>query len=471
MDFKNIIKDIRTGGIDGPKGIDFDRLERDMAQKKQDDEELDRIIGGDSAQGSDPETEPPIKLSDEQERVWDRVEEGKHMLITGGAGVGKSTLIKEIDRRLGGQLELTGSTGISAVQIGGVTLHSWAGLGLGEDPAKKIASIIFNRVDVCQRLKQTKRVVIDEISMISSDLLDKLSEVLSIVRKNEAPFGGMQIIACGDYLQLPPVTRGENKKGRFAFQSKAWKAAGFNVALLQKVFRQADAEFAAALNDIRVGNLSERAGKMLMSRLKQPDPNPEKEPITIYTTNKDVDALNAAKLEALPGEQKQWKAFDTGEPAQVTLLQKHCMAPEVLTLKVGARVMLLKNISVSGGLANGSMGKVIALDKPDGPTVEFDNGAKMVLPRGKWDIKVDGKIVATRHQIPLRLAFSITSHKSQGMSLDKIRVNLANVFEDGQAYVALSRARTKEGLFIESSAAGCIRANAEAVEFYRRAME
>lgn len=407
-----------------------------------------------------------MTLSDEQERVAAHIQAGGNALITGSAGTGKSTLLRELTSRFEGNLPVCASTGIAAVNVGGMTVHSWAGLGLGDDPAEVIAGNLTERKSgAWRRIRTAKRLAIDEVSMIHGELFELIDRVFRLVRENDAPFGGIQMILFGDFLQLPPVSKGREQ--RFAFQSDAWVSAGIRTFVLSKVFRQADAAFSAALNDIRLGNVTDAVKAMLTSRYRVADAAPEIEPVTVYTHNADVEAMNERRLAQIKGEAHEWRARDYGEPGPLKTLQKNCLAPETLRLKVGAQVMCLWNIDPEAGIANGSIGTVEGFGKHTKlPRVKFASGAVIEMEKRQWQIKSGSDILAERSQLPLRLAWAITVHKSQGMTLDKIRVHLAKAFEHGQSYVALSRARTLDGLFIESTSPGCIKAHPAAVAFY-----
>jgi ATP-dependent DNA helicase PIF1 len=407
-----------------------------------------------------------MNLSPEQRDIEARIIAGENMLITGSAGTGKSTLLKSLTDRFNGDLPVAASTGIAAVNVGGMTINSWAGLGLADSPAEKIAKeLLSSRRPATKRILKAKRLAIDEVSMIGGDLFEITDKVFRIVRKRDEPFGGVQLILFGDFLQLPPVAK--KKEQRFAFESDAWRAARISVGMLTHVFRQSDQVFASALNQIRVGELTPDVRRLLRSRYRVPDPSPDTMPVIVYTHNADVDAMNNDKLDELPGRPAEFQCTEWGEPGPLSVLQKNCLAPETLRLKPGAQVMLLKNLDPMNGLANGSIGKVLKVSDIGTPIVSFPAYGEVAVEKASWEIKSGDDILAQRTQYPLRLAWAITAHKSQGMTLDKISVHLARAFEYGQSYVALSRARTLGGLFIESTAEGCIKAHPRAVQFYR----
>lgn len=411
------------------------------------------------------------QLNPKQQAFATRVKNGENAMVTGPAGTGKSALLQYL-RSDYPDLHVTASTGIAALNVGGCTLHSWASLGIGQDSAKKIAERILEKKGIpFYMLKTAKRLAIDEISMIDASLFQLASDVLKIVRKNDAPFGGIQLILFGDFLQLPPVGKDGNAV-RFAFESQAWQDARIEVFVLDQVMRQKDAAFAGVLSRVRLGDTSEEVRSVLRPRINATDPNPEIEPVSLCTHNADADHINTAKLDALPGDEVEIAAADSGSDFAKDTLDKNCIAPKTLRLKVGAQVMLLWNIDVESGLANGTLGKVIEIKKTlwagRVPVVEFTNGTVMELEPQTWELKKNGEVMASRRQMPLRLSWAISIHKSQGLTLEKVRVSLKRCFADGQAYVALSRAKTIEGLFIADITANSIRANSTALAFYRR---
>jgi ATP-dependent DNA helicase PIF1 len=420
-----------------------------------------------------PKPIPPVILSPEQESCITAALRGDNILITGSAGTGKSTILREMQKRLPGDLPITASTGIAAINVGGMTLHSWAGIGIGEGTAEEIAKRLIDRKgDAYWRIKNHTRLAIDEISMISGRLFNLLDGVFQAVRKNGKPFGGLQLILFGDFLQLPPVIKNlqEEEEGKFAFQSKSWTEAKIKVAMLTKVWRQSDQLFSTALNEIRVGEPSEAARALLNARWHQQDADTSIRPIIVHTHNIDVDQINEEHLSKIDLPPEIYQSVDKGFPGPLAILQKNCLAPETLRLKVGAQVMLLKNLDILNGFGNGSMGTITEFSAGLRlPMVRFTNGKTLTIDHADFEMKDGQTVLASRNQIPLRLAWAITAHKSQGMTLDKIEVHLEKVFEDGQAYVALSRARTADGLYIQSGSKKNIRANKAAVEFYRTA--
>lgn len=409
--------------------------------------------------------------SPEQEAILKEIESGHNVFITGSAGTGKSFLLKHIIeyfKKHHKTLAVCGSTGIAAVNVGGVTLHSWAGIGLATEPVEEVAKrLIQSESKGFRNIKTIDHLAIDEISMISASLLDYVNELFQIIRKSDKPFGGMQIITFGDFLQLPPVSNDE-KLERFAFHAESWKAAQFRCHVLKKVFRQEDQEFAECLNSVRKGIITPQVSAILNECYKRKDAFSEINPVILHTHNKNVDAINIGRLNGLDGELMVYGAIDSGSPRGRKVLEK-CILPERLELKEGAQVMLCVNLDVGNGLANGSLGIVTDFEKSFSrrvPVVKFSNGHEQTIDFHRWEVRENSELIAERMQIPLRLAWAITAHKSQGMTLDKVVIHLAGVFEYGQAYVMLSRAKSKEGLFIANGNKQCIRAHPDALKFY-----
>jgi len=412
------------------------------------------------------------QLNIQQQAVATTIEGGENVMVTGPAGTGKSFLLRYLREKFP-KMPVTASTGIAALGVGGCTLHSWAGLGLGQEPAEVIAKKHNERQNgVWYAMKTAERLAIDEISMVDADLFDKLDKVLRIVRQSPRPFGGLQLILFGDFLQLPPVEK-EGNAVRFAFQSKVWAEARIHVYVLSQVMRQKDQQFASILSRIRVGDTSEDVRAVLRPRINAADPNPEISPVSLATHNSIADRINAENLAKIKEEEVRFEAQDWSDGKfNGETLDKNCIAPKTLILKVGAQVMLLWNLDVGAGLVNGSLGVVIEIrkDKFRGttPVVKFSNGMILELERQQWSLSRNGDVLASRQQFPLRLSWGISIHKSQGMTLEKVRVHIKQCFADGQAYVAMSRAKSLEGLFIADINGNSIRANSTALEFYKQ---
>lgn len=415
-------------------------------------------------------------LSAEQKNVIDAFEQGKNLFITGGAGSGKSYLLNFLKRNYAGQgLEVTASTGIAAVNIGGATIHSWAGIGLANLPVDQIVENIFSKKfsKIRRRIKQTKALAIDEISMISTEVLEIIDQVFRRVRENDAPMGGIQILFFGDFLQLPPI----NKNGQdfnFCFNSSAWKNLNLEIFVLEEIFRQTDKKFVKILNNLRFGRLDENDREALESRLKANDNNCAIRPTILTTHNFKVEKINDVELKKIPREEIVHVAEYFGQPERIEFLKRNCLAADMLKLKVGAQVMMIKNTYQKEGIINGSLGIVRDFSpKKSYPLVEFANGKILTISPEEWLIEKfdeEKRMVVTEAgvcQVPLILAWAMTIHKAQGLTLDKISCDLSDIFTPGQAYVALSRARTLDGIFIESINFNRISSNHEAVRFYR----
>ncbi len=414
-------------------------------------------------------------LSPQQFSIVEKFKLGENIFVTGGAGSGKSYILNFLKKNYGHLgLEITASTGIAAVNIGGSTIHSWAGIGLANLPVDQIVSNIlsgkFSRTR--RRIRQAKILAIDEISMISAEVFEILDQVLQKVRENNQPMGGIQMLLFGDFLQLPPVSFG--REFNFCFQSEVWQKLNLQTCELSEIFRQTNQEFIKILNNLRVGNLDSEAREILASRIKAKDENSAIKPTILTTHNAKVEKINSEELKKIPREEISYEAKYFGTPDKIEFLKKNCLALSSLKIKVGAQVMMIKNTYQKEGIINGSLGIVKDFSpKKSYPVVEFANGKIITIAPEEWLIErydEEKKLVvsdASVSQVPLILAWAMTIHKSQGLTLDKISCDLSDVFSAGQAYVALSRARSLEGVFIESINFDRIFANVDAVNFYQ----
>lgn len=382
------------------------------------------------------------------------IETGNNIMLSGQAGTGKSWNIRKIIENYGEnkKIALTSTTGIAATNINGQTLHSFLNLGMikTEDIDKEVARIIYNPWAVWQEVKNTDILIIDEISMCDGFLFDIVEEVLRKIRGNSEPFGGVQVILVGDCYQLPPVE--SNTKG-FFFESSAFAFGKFKPVILTKVYRQNDKEFIDCLNRIRIAEHTRSDIEYLQKR-QFPELNYALLDTTcLYPTNKEADILNEYRLNDLEGEQFCFKSKDKDytDPTLTGFkrdFNKFIRAPELLKLKPGARVILLSNISVTRGLCNGATG-VFKKQKDDFLVCDFEN-EEVLIKKTKFEVHEKGKLIFEREQYPLALGWAISIHKSQGMSLDSVAIDFARIFAPHQAYVALSRARNYEGLYLKN---------------------
>ena len=372
---------------------------------------------------------------------------GKSVFFTGGAGVGKSHLMKQIVKRLDPRTTyVTASTGLAACAIGGVTIHHWAGIGGSMN--RPINDIIESaRRKRGAQWRSATALVIDEISMLDGDLFDLLEVMGRRIRGNDKPFGGLQLIICGDFFQLPPVAKA-GTPFKFAFEASSWNRCIERTHELTKVFRQSDDSFVRALNMIRVGNAPTEVRTLL-----RPCEGRVLEAVDgiaatrLFTHKADCEKLNQTELKNLSGSQMTFTARDEGRDNDaLTTLKSSCPAPESLTLKVGAQVILIKTVDSDAGLVNGARGVVTRFLQTRNPSIRFNNGVERTMRLEAFSLSHGGQVVASRMQLPLALSWGISVHKSQGMTLDRCELSLKNVFECGQMYVALSRARSLEGL-------------------------
>eukprot|EP00588_Corethron_pennatum_P011036 CAMPEP_0194273696 /NCGR_PEP_ID=MMETSP0169-20130528/6984_1 /TAXON_ID=218684 /ORGANISM="Corethron pennatum, Strain L29A3" /LENGTH=717 /DNA_ID=CAMNT_0039016725 /DNA_START=36 /DNA_END=2189 /DNA_ORIENTATION=- len=506
-------------------------------------------------QGKGPEKEANLHLDRKQKEAIDLARSGRNVFITGPAGSGKSAVLKEIlehlkqTYRCSGEWAAVSPTGMTAIEVEGQTIHSFSGCGV---PVLKKDFERCWQEEKKELWRGLEVLVVEEISMMSGEFLDSLSDVVSRIRKknkkgeymeydpnglcNEGdidcgdggsskPFGGIQLIFCGDFLQLPPISkriydiREMNSVGvrtceihcdkGYAFQSVAWKEANLKVIQLGRIFRQDNPDFQAILTEIRKGDVSEK-GKLFLQKCnrKLPVNDLNIKPTILYPTNKDVTQENKCELDKLTTPEFSFESTDSVEidplcpyEKQATAEEKlrnnsffdDCIAERHLKLKIGAQVMLIKNElggSYQGRLVNGSRGIVEAFAKKkkdrlsyDGlddydfvknendsneeffPVVQFQEKIK-VIRYETFTSRLPKLGECTRTALPLKLAWAVSIHKSQGMSLDYVRTNLQGVFATGQAYVALSRARSERRLELEGFSPSKVMADRRALAFY-----
>ncbi|XP_065265951.1 ATP-dependent DNA helicase PIF1 [Emys orbicularis] len=407
-----------------------------------------------------------MRLSQEQSIVLSAVLSGKNVFFTGSAGTGKSYLLKKIVGSLPPKSTYaTASTGVAACHVGGTTLHAFAGIGSGKAPLDQCIELA-QRTGVRQHWLSCQHLIIDEISMVEGKLFDKLEAVARAVRKRDDPFGGIQLIICGDFLQLPPVSK-SNEETKFCFQAKSWRKCIHVNMELTEVRRQTEKSFISLLRTIRLGRCTDEVTRQLMQTATN---RVERDGILatrLCTHKDDVELTNERRLQQLPGEMHSYEAVDS-DPMLVKAIDAQCPVSHCIQLKPGAQVILTKNLDVSRGLVNGARGVVVEFETEGKglPRVRFLCGVTEVIRLERWVFKGPSGIYLSRQQLPLKLAWAISIHKSQGMSLDCVEISLSRVFESGQAYVALSRARSLQGLRVLDFDPNVVRANPYVLQFY-----
>ena len=430
-----------------------------------------------------------------QQAAFDAIEAGKSIFLTGPGGTGKSYLLNELWKRSSKDISLTAMTGCAALLLNSKakTLHSWAGVGLGTDVVPLLVSKIRKSRKAALRWLKTDVLVIDEVSMMTPDLFEKLDEVGRKVRRNELmPFGGLQIVLVGDFFQLPPISTES-----FVFESPLWKKLGLETHELTEIVRQKDPIFQTILNEARHGELTKASVRLLRKRMNLDYKSLTVQPTMLFTRRVEVDQINTRELKKLTTERHVYKATTVFNPSANTTgltvsspevqmaVQKldgnAAYSPE-LVLAVGAQVMLLYNLNHEAGLVNGSRGVVVDFKKAEPseadkafikrdetlmPVVEFKSGDRRTIDYNTWEVQDFPGVL--RKQIPLKLAYAVTIHKAQGATLDCALIDVGDrTFEYGQAYVALSRCKDIESLYVHDLDAAAFRANPKVKEFYKR---
>ncbi|XP_040564376.1 ATP-dependent DNA helicase PIF1 [Lepeophtheirus salmonis] len=423
---------------------------------------------GSSLPGATPDTPKSTRrrisplLTPEQREVISVVSSGLNLFFTGGAGTGKSFIIRKIIGSLPPETTyVTASTGVAAHQIGGTTLHSFSGIPNYSVDVHKVAAQAEKKRGAAWR--KCKILIIDEISMVDGRYFETLEAVARIIRNSDKPFGGIQLVLTGDFLQLPPVNESKGKSV-FCFESPVWDKCVKKVVELTTVKRQSDPGFISLLNNLRFGKCTSMITKTLIETGKKAFDTSDGICATrLCTHSADVDTINRLELKKLKNPSRIFKAIDTGSSAALSLVEKE------IELKIGAQVMLTKNISVSEGLVNGARGVVTQFEDTTGnPMIKFKSCGERRVTFEKWNYKCPSSgSLQTRQQLPLRLAWAFSIHKSQGMTLDFVQVSLSKVFEAGQAYVALSRAKDFSSLRVLNFHSSCVRADPRVVRFYR----
>ena len=383
-----------------------------------------------------------------QELALHILKSGANVFLTGEPGAGKTYVLNQYLAHLSAcdvSAAVTASTGIASTHIGGLTIHSWSGIGARDSVTDQDVDMIMQKERHVKRIRKANVLVIDEISMLAAPAFDAVERICRVARGNGEPFGGLQVVVVGDFFQLPPITP-YGSEPRFAFEAAAWGRAQFLTCYLREQHRQEDELLLGLLSAIRSGDIEEDHYTLLSEQTEIGFEGIE--PTRLFTHNKDVDALNLAELAKLRGARKRYTMRGTGSKPMVEGLMKTCLSPQTLDLAVDAMVMCTKN-NFEAGYVNGTLGRVVDFAHGTSfPIIETSDGRRIIIEPATWTIAEDGKVRAEVAQIPLRLAWAITIHKSQGMSLDAAEIDLRNAFAFGQGYVALSRVRTLQGMKI-----------------------
>lgn len=385
-----------------------------------------------------------------QEQALAILKTGASVFLTGEPGSGKTYLINAYARYLREcEIEpaITASTGIAATHIQGRTIHSWSGIGIKRSLTKNDLEKLFHNRFVRRRVESAKVLIIEEISMLSAPALAMVDTVCRTIRADERPFGGLQTVLVGDFFQLPPVSAKGEAPTRFAFESETWQELNPTVCYLTEQYRQDDPIFLSLLTSIRAARCGAEHQTHLRGRVDSRHATRSDLP-RLFAHNADVDAINAKELAKLPGEAREFSMTSSGSKQYLETLKRGCLSPENLQLKIGAAVMCTKN-NPEQGFINGTLGMIARFEKDSGYPVMCTRDKREILVEPlEWTVEEDGKVKARIKQIPLRLAWAMTIHKSQGMTMDGAVIDLSAAFEFGQGYVALSRVRRLSGLYL-----------------------
>jgi ATP-dependent exoDNAse (exonuclease V) alpha subunit len=405
-------------------------------------------------------------------KVKNLLQKGENVFVTGSAGTGKSFILNLLKEFFKDDIVITATTGVAAGNIDGSTIHSWSKIQTMQIP---FPDIIWK----CNRknIIQCKILAIDEISMLSSFTLNYLDKLFKAVRRNNFPFGGIQVVCFGDFLQLPPVSQKEETdayedKGKFCFESEVWQDLNFKTVYLTKIHRQKDVKFCNVLNNFRMGCLSQKDIDVIKSR--KTSPNLVQNKLHLYPTKRQSDNYNQQQLNNIKSPTFYYESIDSIEPEQIKngrtkaalqkSLNKNIQAGEVVTLKKGCRVMCLKNYPFKN-IYNGSCGTVVDLTETT-VTVNFDNGQQSKFNKVKFEYFENETYIGYRIQLPLKLAYATTIHKAQGLTLDEVVIDCYDSFAAGQVYVGLSRVRSLENLYIIGFNERKVYANIKAQKYY-----
>ncbi|OGZ69054.1 MAG: hypothetical protein A3C50_01485 [Candidatus Staskawiczbacteria bacterium RIFCSPHIGHO2_02_FULL_43_16] len=386
-----------------------------------------------------------------QDQALEILKKGHNVFLTGAPGAGKTFLLNKFIAELRSTektVAITASTGIAATHMNGVTIHSWSGLGIKETITDQEIKGLMKRRYLFKRLRKTDVLIIDEVSMLKASQFDAVDKICQYFKASFMPFGGMQVVLSGDFFQLPPIDRNGGEVS-FITNSAAWKNLDIKVCYLQGQFRHSDEKLGALLESIRENDIVLAKNILQARNYAESDAELRGKNVTkLYTHNVDVDAMNTQELGKIDGKEFTYHMQSYGKQELSDTLKRGCLAQEKLVLKKGAQVMFIKN-NFEEGYVNGTQGTVVDFDVLGMPIIKITGGQKVSAVKASWKIEnEEEEVVAEITQIPLRLAWAITVHKSQGMNLDAAQVDLSKCFVKGMGYVALSRLRSFDGLHV-----------------------
>ena len=457
------------------KMINFDQIDFDKEIEFADEYEVVKK----------PSTKKASKVEDKEEdetylKILTLLKNGENVFLTGFAGTGKSYILNKLKEYFKKKLTITSTTGIAAVNVKGQTLHSWAGVGLCRNTVYNTVEKIKKRPTQYRQIMNCKILAVDEISMLNIEAFEYINEVLREVRECNDPFGGIQVFFIGDFFQLPPVEK-EGEIRHYCFDSPVWDKLGLKNVVLKKNYRQNEENFITALAHMRENCLEVEDIELLKTRCVE---NEDADILHIFSTNEEANKYNFAKFNMIDepvklfyaedgvyrGSKLVTEGFTESENYILEIFSKNCRAEKEIALKLGARVMLLVNMDFNKGLINGACGVIQGFNQ-DTISIKFDNGIVSNIPKHKFEYYYNERIVAERMQYPLKLAYGITIHKSQGMTLDRLVVDCARIFERGQSYVAMSRVKTLEGLYLKNFEPEKVLVDNRVAEFYENIKE
>jgi ATP-dependent DNA helicase PIF1 len=403
------------------------------------------------------------QFTEDQERAWQLLQSDENVFITGEAGSGKSFIIrhfmKEKDLK---KFPVLASTGAAAVLVGGRTFHSFMGLGIMEGGIEKTVNRAIEDRRVRKRLKEADGFIVDEISMLSGQTLQAAERICQMARASLEPWGGLRVIAVGDFAQLPPV-QNDGAPRSWAFLDPVWQKTNFRSVVLRQNMRSGDGEFLAILNDIRRGQVNDRVETFL--NRKALDTDDFFEGTRLFPRRNQTDAFNSMELEKLPGDEMRFETSYSGNAKSIEQLKKHSPLPDELVIKENALVMLRQN-DPKMRWVNGSTGHVRKIEKLE-IVIELLNGRTIIIEPVSFSMmNAEGVPQATATNFPITLAYAATIHKAQGMTLDRLMVNLNALWEPGQAYVALSRVIDPANLRVQAWQPQSIKADPIVEKFY-----